>query len=378
MAIAPPAHIEIRADGLVAALELVQGGGDQPGAGGADRVAEGDRAAVDVDLVHVDPVLAGPREDDGGERLVDLEQVEVGDRHAGAVEQLLGRLDRAVEVVVGVRPDQAVGLDPGPRGQAEGTGLVLVHDQHGGGAVGDLGRRAGGVQAAGEHRREAGQPLERGVAQPLVGVDDAVGRGERRDLALEPALVDRDPGLLLGGQAERVEVGAGQPAATCDPVGGLELVGHVDRPVVRPRVTRAGRDVGAQRDARHRLDPAGDADVDGARRDHVVHEVRGLLARAALGVHGGGTGALGEPGVQPGPADHVVGLLTGLGDAAADHLVDQLRIDAGAAQHLGLGEAQQRRRVHAREPAVPLAERRADGIDDHGVAHGQKLELVLV
>ena len=217
---------------------------------------------------------------------------------------------------------------------------------------------------------EAGQPLEGGVAQPLVGVDDAVGRGERRDLALEPALVDRDPGLLLRGQAERVEVGAGQPAAAGDPVGGLELVGHVDRPVVRARVARPRRDVGAERDAGHRLDPAGDADVDGAGGDHVVHQVRGLLARAALGVDGGGAGALGEPGVQPGPADHVVGLLTGLGDAAADHLVDQLRVDPGAAQHLGLGEAQQRRRVHAREPAVPLAERRADGVDDHGVAHG--------
>ena len=61
VAIAPPAHIEISAVDGVAALELVQRGGDQAGAGGADRVAEGDRAAVDVDLVQVDAGAARPR-----------------------------------------------------------------------------------------------------------------------------------------------------------------------------------------------------------------------------------------------------------------------------------------------------------------------------
>jgi hypothetical protein len=34
--------------------------------------------------------------------------------------------------------------------------------------------------------------------------------------------------------------------------------------------------------------------------------------------------------------------------------------------------------VHAGEPALPLAEGSADGVDDHGVAHGRKLEHVLV
>ena len=49
-----------------------------PGAGHADRVAERDRAAVDVDLVRVDAELAGGHDADGGERLVDLDEVEVG------------------------------------------------------------------------------------------------------------------------------------------------------------------------------------------------------------------------------------------------------------------------------------------------------------
>ena len=57
---------------------------------------------------------------------------------------------------------------------------------------------------------------------------------------------------------------------------------------------------------------------------------------------------------------------------AADDLLDQLRVDPGAAQHLGLGEPEQDGGVHAGEPALPLAERGADGVDDHGVAHGRK------
>src|SRR4051794_12858427 len=44
-------------------LQLVQRGGDEPAAGRPDGMAEGDRAAVDVDLVHVDLVLPAPVDD---------------------------------------------------------------------------------------------------------------------------------------------------------------------------------------------------------------------------------------------------------------------------------------------------------------------------
>ena len=99
-------------------------------------------------------------------------------------------------------------------------------------------------------------------------------------------------------------------------------------------------------------------------------EVGRLLAGAALGVDDGAAGVLGESLVEPGAAHHVVGLLAGLGDAAADDLLDQLRVDARAPEHLLLHEAEQLRRVQPGEPALALAERCADGIDDHGVAHG--------
>ena len=56
-------------------------------AGHAERVAHGDGAAVDVDDVHRDAEVIGRRDADRGERLVDLEQVDVGDgqrRHGRA------------------------------------------------------------------------------------------------------------------------------------------------------------------------------------------------------------------------------------------------------------------------------------------------------
>src|SRR6201989_1970483 len=58
---------------LVGALHLVPEGGAGPGE--PERVAEGDRAAVDVDAIHVRFELAAPGADDGGEGLVDLDQV---------------------------------------------------------------------------------------------------------------------------------------------------------------------------------------------------------------------------------------------------------------------------------------------------------------
>ncbi len=82
--------------------------------------------------------------------------------------------------------------------------------------------------------------------------------------------------------------------------------------------------------------------------------------------------------MQPGAADHVVGLLAGLGDDAADDLLDELGVDAGALEHLALDEPEQLARVHAGEASAALAERGADSVDDHGVSHGTKLEHVLI
>src|SRR6185437_2918771 len=59
----------------VLALELVDQGAQDHAAGGAQRVAHGDGAAVDVDLVHVPAHVLDVAQDDGREGLVDLDQV---------------------------------------------------------------------------------------------------------------------------------------------------------------------------------------------------------------------------------------------------------------------------------------------------------------
>jgi histidinol-phosphatase (PHP family) len=65
------------------ALEGVQQRGEQPRAGRAEGVAEGDGAAAGVDAGEVGAGLALPGEHDRGERLVDLDQIDLVEREPG-------------------------------------------------------------------------------------------------------------------------------------------------------------------------------------------------------------------------------------------------------------------------------------------------------
>src|SRR5216684_6044153 len=86
-----------------AALQRVQQGDDDPGAGGADRMPERAGAAVDVDAFAVEPEIANGRHRHHRECFVDLEQIDVaygpvrpfqgfangGDRRGGEPPRLL-------------------------------------------------------------------------------------------------------------------------------------------------------------------------------------------------------------------------------------------------------------------------------------------------
>src|ERR1700733_11900447 len=74
----------------VAALELVDDGGDEHRAGGAERMAHRDRAAVNVDVLLGQVQVPDPFQNDGGEGLVELEQVYVVKREAGGCQRLPG------------------------------------------------------------------------------------------------------------------------------------------------------------------------------------------------------------------------------------------------------------------------------------------------
>src|SRR5581483_9474379 len=91
-------------------------------------------------------------------------------------------------------------------------------------------------------------------------------------------------GLLLGLEAELVDVLAGDAPALGDALGRGELVRQVDVPRRRPQNAAIGSGVGTEADAAHRFDAARDADVDGARRDQPGDQTVGLLAAAALAI----------------------------------------------------------------------------------------------
>src|SRR6476469_3891560 len=106
------------AETAAAATQLMDEGADQTGAGGADRVAEGDRPAVDVDVLLADSEDPHRADRDRGEGLVDLPEVDVlgalADLLQGFQRRVAGR-PRQVGEVVG---DGAVGEDLGKRSLA--------------------------------------------------------------------------------------------------------------------------------------------------------------------------------------------------------------------------------------------------------------------
>src|SRR4051794_38444383 len=88
-ALATAAAHRLQAELLVVELEAVDQRAGDAGAGHAEGVAHGDGAAVHVQLVLVDAEVAGGRDDLRGERLVDLEQVDVADAETGPLQRLL-------------------------------------------------------------------------------------------------------------------------------------------------------------------------------------------------------------------------------------------------------------------------------------------------
>src|SRR3954467_12447899 len=70
----------------IALLHFVQQRDQHAGAGSADRVADRDRAAIDVDLGRIPAEVLVDRTSLGCERLVGLDQIEVADVPAGLLQ----------------------------------------------------------------------------------------------------------------------------------------------------------------------------------------------------------------------------------------------------------------------------------------------------
>jgi hypothetical protein len=147
--------------GATGAVQLVDGLRGEEAPGGAERVAERNRAAVGVDPLRVGLHRPGPCEHDRGEGFVDLEYVDVVNAQPGAGEHLFGGWDGAFQHQVRVAPDERALADPGQGRDTELPGPPRGHQQHGRGSVSDLRRRAGGVDAVlAGHRLQRGERLQ--------------------------------------------------------------------------------------------------------------------------------------------------------------------------------------------------------------------------
>jgi len=109
--------------------ELVQRGGDQARAGRADRMTQGDRAAVRVHALPCRASTPVPTRAPPTRRLrLISDHVDVVHREAGAIEQAAGRIDRPGEHEHGIDADEAMVDDPppAPSSRAPERGAAVV------------------------------------------------------------------------------------------------------------------------------------------------------------------------------------------------------------------------------------------------------------
>src|SRR5690606_21976664 len=211
--------------GLLLGEQLGQGADDAP-AGRAERVPGGERGAGDVEPVRghrAERVAAEalpaelrvvPRgeggEDGARERLVDLDEVEVREGEAAAVEEARDGVAAAHEEALGAAREvhgRRLGVDDAREGgQATLGGPLLGGEEDGRGPVGQRGRVAGRhrrVVAArcGEGGAELAELLQGGVRAEELVTGDAAVRGEE---VVEEAAVVRRREVLVGGEGEGV------------------------------------------------------------------------------------------------------------------------------------------------------------------------------
>ena len=323
-------------------------------------MAQGDGAAVDVDLAHIEAQLTGHGDGLGSESLVGLHQVHVLDLQAGLLHGLTGGGHGAHTHDLGVHAAlapadqlghglQAVLLHGLARGQDDGGSAVVDAGGVGGGdaldvllGVGlmDLGDREGMLDGLLNALRTHGES----AAQLGDALGGHAGAGELvhlelhhllllldhhgDDLVVEAAGVQSGLSLVLGGGGELVQLLTGDAPHVADVLGGGAHVIVVERipqtvadhGVDDLLVTHAGapallgQGIGG---SGHILHAAGHHDVGIAGEDGAAALDDGLHAGAAHHTHGVGGGGQGHAGLHSGLTGGV--LAQGGGEDAAEH-----------------------------------------------------------
>lgn len=305
-------------------------------------MAESNGTTLGVDLLSRDAKLVGAEEALRGESLVDLKDVNVLLGDASELEHLGDGLPGAeTHEKRGHTNDGSVDV-LAEDGLAELLGGGALHEENGGGTVGNLGGVAG-VDAAvlGEGSTDLAEGLDGDtLTDAIVLVDNNLlglaGLGvlvldlEGSDLLLEETSLLGLDGLLEGGGSELILDGTGDALGLGhllreDTHGDL-AVGSLG--VALEELGELGHGAGAILSG-HGLDTGADADLDLAGADGVGNVNAGLETGRALAVEGVDGGGVGEAGNESGSA-HLGGATTGGEDGADNDILDQGGVDLGA------------------------------------------------
>ncbi|MCY1511484.1 hypothetical protein D9M68_459050 [compost metagenome] len=374
----------------LAAFELAHGGQDQAGAGCAERVADGDGAAIGIEpwIIECDTELPGAAEHLGGEGLVDLDQVHVVQAQARPLQCLGAGRHRPqahepwLDTRHRPREDARAWLEA--MAFADGPGA----DQQSRRAVIHARRIAGGNHAVGEQRPEPGQAVgagfrarmlitlhqQRRLLAPLRHLDGQQLPGEETRL-LRLAV----QGLAARGEGIRLLAADGQ--FTGDVVGrlrhGVRAEGHLhprvgeacangaveDPEVAGPGAFRLGHDKGR---AAHAFRAAGNEQLALAAPDRACRIQHRRQPRAAQAVEGQAADCHGKPGEQRSMAGQVAAIFARLAGAAGDQVFVGLGGE-GIARHQGTHHRRQQViRADSRQGAGMAAEGRAQAVIDVG------------
>ena len=259
-----------------------------------------------------------------GECLVDLEQVDIRRstcRWPG--QHPLGRRDRAVQVVIRLGADQALGEDARPRAQPERRRPPPMPSSTAA-APSEICEDVPAVctpsSITGLSPANASMLVERG--SPFIAVEPQIGRPSRRHVV--PIEVPRPPTRLPPASAT---AGRTRPSARAiaraggDPLGRHELVRHINVPARRARRAHVGPGC-AERHPGHGLHAAADADLIASAAMRPAIRCAACWAEPHWASRVRQPGLIRHPGVQPGGPGDVARLLARLGHAAARDLLD--------------------------------------------------------
>ena len=354
----------------------------QLGAARTERVAQRNRAAVDIELFRISSGVLEPRERDAGEGLVDFVKVDIGHAEPGALQSAVGGKQRLFEHDHRIARGHREVVDARQRGQAVGLQRRFGHHQHRRGTIADLARRSRGDRAIGREQLDAGDAFQRRIeADAFVdGVQRCTFGGfdiHADDFLVERARLGRGNRLQVAIISEPVEIVLGEAVLLDDHLGAHELAEVDTRPLrldpvglVVEAFLHVQRDVGAHRHAGHAFNTAGDHHVLRSAHHGLGCKLDRLLAGAALAINRHRRGRLREQlARQHAHAANLHRLLARLTDAAGHHIIDGLGIDPAALDEGVERLGQQIHRVHPGQTPAAAAASGADRFDDIRSAH---------